>query len=113
MKQLAVSIIVLVASVNAHAATVLIDFEEVTPDYSFGSLIPSVESKGYSFEPMTWFASPPESGVSANGIFAAADCFAWGPGCGAMVSMEALDGKPFAIHSIGSSSGDFGGTLWQ
>jgi hypothetical protein len=95
---------------SAQAATVTIDFNEVTPIHGFPPV--EVDSKGYSFYASTNMAgSPPEAGVDSNGIYAFGDCFAWGPGCGAYITMERADSNPFAIHSFTSSSGDYFGNI--
>ena len=94
----------------AHASTILIDFEDVTPQSAQGFI--EVESKGFSFAASTYLAGgPPEAWVGSGGIGAYGDCFAWGEGCGAQVTMESINGGAFAIHSIGYFDGDFGGTL--
>lgn len=95
---------------SAQAAAVLIDFDEVTPQGGVPPLF--IDSKGFSFEATTVLAGgPPEVGVSSAGIFAMADCFAWGGGCGAVVFMEVTGGSQFAIHSIGSWQGSFSGVV--
>ena len=95
---------------SAQAATVTIDFNEVTPIDGFPPV--EVDSKGYSFYASTILAGgPPEAGVGSNGIYAIGDCFAWGPGCGAYITMERADSNPFAIHSFTSSSGDYFGNI--
>jgi hypothetical protein len=111
--RLVITTIFLLASVVANAATVTIDFDEVTPQYVFGGGL-MVESKGYTFDAQPMLGDPPEAGVSSSGVWAAADCFSWGPGCGAAVIMEKIDGNSFAISSFdagGYYGVDFGGTI--
>jgi len=107
------TIILILASTATNAATVLIDFDEVTPQFNTEGSI-SVTSKGYDFLAHTILAGgPPEAGVSSAGIYAEGDCFAWGPGCGAQVSMERVDNEVFSIHSFVISLGpvEYVGTL--
>jgi len=109
MKRSFLTLALIFSAANAHAAAILIDFNEVAPVYNIGNTI--VDSKGYHFEALLNESSPPYSGVDANGIFAEAECFPYGGGCGSSVTMVATNGSAFAIHSIGAYSGDFGGTM--
>ena len=103
--------ILFLSSAATNAAAVLIDFDEVTPQYNIGAPT-SVTSKGYDFVARTILAGgPPESGVSSAGLFASGDCFAWGPGCGAEITMERSDSAVFSILSLTSSSVDYSGTI--
>ena len=111
MKQLAAFSMLALSAITANATTVLIDFNDVTPQYVSPGNLYGVETKGFTFDATTIYASPPEAGVDSGGIWASADCFAWGGGCGSEIVMEAVSGSAFSIHSIGSWEGAFSGTL--
>jgi hypothetical protein len=112
MTKLATLILLAFTAITANAGTVLIDFDDVTPQYISPGNLYDVETKGFTFDAITFAASPPEAGVSSAGIWASADCFAWGGGCGSQIVMEAISGSAFSIHSIASWEGSFSGTLF-
>jgi hypothetical protein len=91
---------------GAQAATVLIDFDEVTPEYNPGptAVSISVVSKGFDFFASPTFSSGSETSVDSNGLYVDAECFAFGPGCDAYVTMEAVNSSAFSILSIGTLS---------
>ena len=62
--------VLFVFAAGAQAETILIDFDEVTPESNnTGSL--AVASKGFDFTANTTFAgSPPEVGVGPGGLYA-------------------------------------------
>lgn len=96
---------------TTQAATVTIDFEEVTPQSSGGAPL-LVESQGFTFEGYSVYGFG-EFTVDASGFSVEVECGLFvPPGCAAGVSMENTAGSPFAILSIGSSYGDFSGTLY-
>jgi len=112
MTKLAAFLILAFSAISANAGTVLIDFDDVTPEYVFGGNLFDIETKGFTFDAVTSSASPPEAGVGSGGIFAGAECFAFGAGCGSLIVMEAVNGSAFSIQSIGSWEGSFEGTLF-
>jgi len=97
---------------GAQASTILIDFDEVTPETNnFGSL--AVESKGFDFTANTTLAGGgPEVSVGPGGMYAFGDCFAFGPGCDAYITMEQANGNTFGILSIGTLSTLTNGVLY-
>ena len=109
MRHLIASFLLLLSSVS-QAAT-LIDFEEVTPQNSFGDPL-VVESKGFTFEG-SFLYTPADFSVDSNGYETYVECgFFVPPGCAAIVSMENAAGSSFSVLSIGSYQGSFSGTTF-
>ena len=113
MKTLIFSLLACLSFSASQAATILIDFEDVTPAYYPGPAVPPInmESKGFAFTASPNLSSYSEGSVGPGGLYVDAECAAWGPGCGANISMQAVNGSSFGILSIGSYSGDVYGGL--
>ena len=102
--------LLLLAFSASNAATILIDFAEVTPESTFGDPL-IVETQGFTFEAATLYA-PGDNSVDANGISTEFEgCLFAPPGCGGWVTMENTAGNAFAVLSIGGYEGSFSGAL--